>query len=128
MKEKKTKWNSKENSDSETSLSDDQLNLESDSGDDIPTIVPTFNKSDLKEGDHVIVIYEDQHYPGKIKEVEENKAFVSVMVNSNFNSWKWPNKEDAIWYDHTDIVEKINEPSRSNNRGMYRVPEIIKFM
>ncbi|XP_072403308.1 apolipophorins-like [Diabrotica undecimpunctata] len=76
-------WNSEcneaENSDSETSLSDEQLNLESDSGDDIPAIVPIFNKSYLKEGDHVIVIYEDQHYPRKIKEVEENKAFVSVM-------------------------------------------------
>ncbi|CAH0405378.1 unnamed protein product [Chilo suppressalis] len=50
------------------------------------------------------------------------------MVISTSNTFKWPDKEDKIWYANDSIVEKINAPVSINNRSSYKVPEMAKYL
>lgn len=42
-------------------------------------------------------------------------------------AWKWPSKEDVLYYFKEDIVCLINKPVLKNNRGHYDVPEMLKY-
>jgi hypothetical protein len=44
--------------------------------------------------------------------------------------WKWPLKEDVLWYRFENICEKIENPVllHNNKRGIFVVPEMKKFM
>uniref|UniRef100_A0A6P7GK51 Uncharacterized protein LOC114343657 n=1 Tax=Diabrotica virgifera virgifera TaxID=50390 RepID=A0A6P7GK51_DIAVI len=51
----------------------------------------------LKKGLHVIVKYDDKYYPGIILKSDPEGAEVRTMVSAGIN-WKWPVKEDIIYY------------------------------
>lgn len=104
----------------------------------IDMILESEDESEEKEGntseenfeinDFVIVSYEAQLFPGKIKLIikklnKENKFFVSAMCRIG-NNWKWPEKEDCLWYDRKDVIKKISSPQPINRRGAFKVPEI----
>ncbi|XP_072398607.1 uncharacterized protein [Diabrotica undecimpunctata] len=88
----------------------------------------TTPKSEINVTDYVIVRYEGEKFPGKVKKISNyNGFFVSAMVESGLNYWKWPSEPDELWYSAEDIVEKINIPTPINNRGIYSIPEIGKY-
>lgn len=51
-------------------------------------------------------------------------ADVSVMVPAGAGSWKWPQKEDILYYFKADIIKQIQPPIAKNNRGHFSVPEM----
>lgn len=51
-----------------------------------------------------------------------------MLVPWYANTFKWPEKEDVIWYDRDSIVEVIKEPVPINTRGSYKVEEMAKFL
>lgn len=84
-------------------------------------------RSLLTVGIHVIVLYELDYFPGIIREINNRGAYVSVMQKSLANTWKWPTKEDSLWYEFSDILEIIEEPVKANERGAFREPEFLKY-
>ncbi|KAG5873791.1 hypothetical protein JTB14_024107 [Gonioctena quinquepunctata] len=75
---------------------------------------PISDPSSLSVGDHVIVSYEEDYFPGVIKELKKSNAFVSVIQKSLANTWKSPQRQYSLWYDFKDIMEKIEEPAKAN--------------
>lgn len=47
------------------------------------------------------------------------------MTMAGAETWKWPEKEDILFYPDEDIIETINHPELENIRGHYYVPDII---
>lgn len=90
------------------------------------TIPETVTKINFNIGNFVIFKYEEVYYPGVIVAVIDQKVLISAMVSSG-TGWKWPEKEDRLWYDEKDIFEKIEQPKAKNNRGAFDVPEILKW-
>lgn len=87
------------------------------------------DKDDLKEEDFVIIIYDNEYYPGQIKDINPIKKtyLVKTMVQSGFN-FRWPEKEDSLWYSWEDIIAKIGKPKPINSRGSYYVSEMKTYM
>lgn len=84
-------------------------------------------KLDLAVGSYVIVVYEGEYFPGAIRHVASNECLITVMAMSGINSWKWPTKEDTVWYKMGQILEVISEPTPINQRGSFMVSEIAKY-
>ena len=86
-------------------------------------------KADLKKDDFVIIIYDTKFYPGQIKQINsrEKTFLVSSMVQSGLN-FKWPEKEDILWYSLDQVVSKIEKPRQINSRGSFHVPEMSAYM
>lgn len=76
----------------------------------------------VKCGDFVLVTYDGQLYPGLVKEKDAEGCKVNAMEASGGN-WKWPKKDDVIWYPFSDIVQKIAEP-KYLTRGIMEVKEL----
>nr|CAH7749578.1 unnamed protein product [Callosobruchus chinensis] len=55
-------------------------------------------------GQHVIVKYEDKYYPGLVLKHDPEGAEVRSMVCAGIGSWKWPPKDDILYYFNEDIV------------------------
>lgn len=49
------------------------------------------------------------------------------MEISGIGSWKWPTKEDILWYPKEDVIQLIEKPKPLNNRGMFAVDDMKKF-
>lgn len=64
---------------------------------------------DYEIGDFVIFIYEEEHFVGKIKSLNEEGVLINSMQKS-LKNWKWPEKEDLNLYPYQDIKKKINPP------------------
>lgn len=77
-------------------------------------------------GEFVIVRYESQFFPGVVTcSNEENDAYeVKAMVRSGPKGWKWPEKDDKLWYSSADIIQRIKPPSPTNSRLVCEVTEI----
>lgn len=59
---------------------------------------PISDPYSLNVGDHIIVSYEEHYFSGVIEEIKKSNAFVSVMEKSLANTWKWPQRQDSLWY------------------------------
>lgn len=46
------------------------------------------------------------------------------MVKSGILDWKWPDREDVMWYEKEDIIKIIDPPISKNDRGIYSVPQM----
>lgn len=79
----------------------------------------------FSENSYVIVCYEGEYFPGLVISKKDNGADVKVMTMSG-SDWKWPAKEDKLFYENEDIVRNMEPPVLKNARGLYSVPE-IKF-
>lgn len=49
------------------------------------------------------------------------------MVSAGVDAWKWPSKDDILFYFMEDIKCLINQPIAKNSRGHYNVPEMKNF-
>lgn len=76
---------------------------------------------------YVIIVYEEEYFPGVVLEKKDNGANVKVMAMAGPDTWKWPEKDDILFYVNEDILAVIDPPELKNTRGHYYVPEIIKF-
>lgn len=86
---------------------------------------PCYDK--LSENSHVIVNYEGDHFPGLVLKKESEGTEIMVMTMVGADHWKWPEKEDKLFYNIDDIVCVIEPPTLTNARGHYHVPEISSF-
>lgn len=55
-------------------------------------LFPRENK--LSKGTYVIVIYEEQHFPGVIENVDKESYEISTMTFCTGNTFRWPNKPE----------------------------------
>lgn len=121
--------NMSESSETETEIiyaeSDESILSEGSDGVLLSTLVPSQQK--LSKGSYVIVLYEEQHFPGVIENSNKNEFEVSTMTFSTGNTYKWPEKPDKMWYQRKDIVESISPPVLINKRGFYNVKEMQKY-
>lgn len=75
-----------------------------------------------KAGDYVIFEYEGEQFPGQVTSVQEHGCYVKSMVKSGLN-WKWPKKNDEMFYMMSDIKQKI-KPPKEQNRGVLVIEEL----
>lgn len=54
-------------------------------------------------------------------------AEIRSMVSAGVESWKWPAKEDLLYYFKENIVCLTGDPKVKNNRGHFAVPEMEKY-
>ncbi|XP_074037800.1 uncharacterized protein [Leptinotarsa decemlineata] len=78
---------------------------------------------EMKIGDFVIGNYFEDYYPAQITNKDTEKWLANIMAKAG-RWWKWPNIKDEIWYDHHEIVKKIEPSVEINKRGFYAVEEI----
>lgn len=84
-------------------------------------------ENDLTIGSYVIFLYEEEYFPGIIIDVKENEVQIKSMCFSGATYFKWPEKEDKLWYSRQDILENIKDPITINNRGVYSILEMQKY-
>lgn len=92
-----------------------------------------YSKKNLEKGTFVnrktnYIFYKNLPFvAGLILKKDYEGAEIRSMVNAGLGSWKWPSKEDVLYYFKNDIVCIIAEPHVKNNRGHYTVPEMAKY-
>lgn len=102
-----------------------KINTAKKTKDSVKENVPTSPEIEL--GKHVIFTYENEYFPGVILEIKKTQLLIKSMTMGSTESWKWPLKDDVLWYNREDILEVIAEPVSVNKRGSYTVPEIDKY-
>lgn len=112
---KRSKKNNEE--DKENHISENEVDIENED---------TQNEPETKVNDYVVVIYEQEQYPGIITEVKDNGVKVKAMCKSGPNHWKWPKVNDEIWYGFQEIIKKIGPPVQVNKRNVFEVKELTK--
>lgn len=68
-------------------------------------------------GDWVTVIYEDEKYPGIVTAYDEEEDEFQVKTMSQFQyqleqCWRWPDKEDKIYYPSNAVSKYTAEPEK----------------
>ena len=77
---------------------------------------------------YVIVNYEGSYFPGLVLKIGKTKVTVKCMQKMfGTKGWKWPAQDDLHDYPVNEIIQIVETPSVSNNRGTYYVPEIDKY-
>lgn len=86
----------------------------------------TFKTVVRQVGAFVAFLYDDHLYPGVLENIQTDGAVISAMQRS-VKAWRWPEKEDQLFYEWKDIVGSINPPHKINKRGFFSVPELISY-
>jgi hypothetical protein len=79
---------------------------------------------EVQIGDFVIVNYLDEYYPAKVTDKDDEKVLANAMAKAAGD--KWPSIKDEIWYDYSEIIQKIEPPVEINRRGFFSVKD-LKF-
>ena len=74
----------------------------------------------INVGEWVVVEYDGKKYPGKVTSKGEAGLQVSVMKPCFPSGWSWPSQKDEIYYNHNDIIKRIDPPIPKNNRGQWK--------
>lgn len=74
-------------------------------------------------GNYVIVNFEGEYFPGEIIDIKTKEMKVKTMTMAG-QFWKWPAKDDVIWYSEHEVIQLIKNPKKMNNRGQFSIPEI----
>lgn len=77
----------------------------------------------LREGNCVLVRYNESTYPGLVVCIDGKEAEIDCMEKAG-NHWKWPGRKDILRYPLEDILMKIKPPKAFNKRGFFVVDEI----
>ena len=75
----------------------------------------------------MLVQYDNTFYPGEVKNKRDDNIQVNVMIPAGKTRWKWPKKEDSIYYERSSISKKINPPeatSGTTGQIMFSFPEL----
>ena len=74
----------------------------------------------LNVGEWVVVCYEGEKFPGEITSTSSENQDVEVRVmHKNGSGWKWPTRDDKIFYKVEDIECKIKPPTAAGSRGQF---------
>ncbi|KAJ8932026.1 hypothetical protein NQ314_015020 [Rhamnusium bicolor] len=84
----------------------------------------TTDTESLSIDDHVLVRYDNKLFPGVVTKIEDNGARISAM-EKYAASWKWPQRPEELFYENSDIVQKIKSPIQKSRRGNFDVPEYV---
>lgn len=80
-----------------------------------------------KIGEYVAISYDGKFFPGRILELKDGGAIVTAMVR-NGHLWKWPAREDRLFYSWDEIPCKIGTPVKfSKTRDIFNVPDMEKL-
>ncbi|XP_055377922.1 uncharacterized protein LOC129609824 [Condylostylus longicornis] len=74
---------------------------------------------EINVSDYVIVLYEEEKYPGIILSIENDQNFKVKTMTMSGTNWRWPEKDDILVYQKKDIIKKLNHPLLLNSRGVY---------
>lgn len=96
----------------ESDLTDTENAQDSDNDDTLSSIQISMN-------DWVLVQYENEQFPGEVTKVVGADIEVNVMHKSGNSYWKWPKREDKIFYAIDNIVKKIEQPEVAGTRGQF---------
>ena len=99
--------------------SDDEKTILDDDSDESMKLGELEDESEKEEeifdsvstGDFVKVLYEGEYFPGSVQKKNENSVRVSVMCMAGLRKWKWPDREDSIFYPREDILKKLSPPT-----------------
>ena len=64
---------------------------------------------------YVIVMYEDEYFPGLVTEIVASDVKVKMMAPC-LGGWSWP-KNDEIYYTMDNVIKRIEVPTSVNNQG-----------
>ncbi|CAH2017472.1 unnamed protein product [Acanthoscelides obtectus] len=80
-------------------------------------------------GSYVIVTYGDKLYPGIVEKIDHDEYEVNAMcqVEGNKGRFRWPYREDKIWYNKECVLEAI-PPLVFIRRGVFDCPAIRKYL
>ena len=81
------------------------------------------DEKEYLQGDWVLVRYDDELYPGEIKQVVQESYEIAVMYKSG-GSWRWPAIEDKIFYMYEQVVKKLSPPEVVGCRGQFKFEEL----
>lgn len=76
--------------------------------------------------DFFVFKYEKNYFPGQILKISRSTFLIKSLENSGLYQWKWPFKEDVMWYPKIDIMEKIGPPVFSK-RGLCTITVMEKY-
>lgn len=80
------------------------------------------NAYGYKVGDHVLITWNNEVYPGKILSLSDDGALVRCMKKGS-KCWKWPTVKDEELYAWADVLQII-KPPKLLSRGCYFVKEV----
>jgi len=88
--------------------------------------------SESMVGKHCLVKYDGRLYPGKILKVDvnDNDCLVQCMHKIGVNRYFWPTFDDTTWYDCSDIIAIVPEPTPIGrfSRHFMMTPEAWAFI
>lgn len=106
--------------------SSSSLNLSEENAAEETTIANLANDDGyLPEKDEfVVVVYEADYWPGQVVSIENEGAHIKCMAKCG-RLWRWPEKEDCIFYSKNEIMFAIKTPKQmSTKRQLFYVPEL----
>ena len=71
-------------------------------------------------GDWVLVCYDRQKFPGEVTNITGLDFEDNVMYKSCGAFWKWPPKEDKIFYQKENVIQKLDSPEVAGSRGQFK--------
>ncbi|GBM25925.1 hypothetical protein AVEN_94368-1 [Araneus ventricosus] len=73
----------------------------------------------------VMVKYDKSLYAGEVAQILGNDIEVSAMEKS-VKFWKWPNREDKVFYNMSENIKVIKPPTVINACGVFDFPDFLK--
>lgn len=95
------------------------------------TVQESISDSHFNVNDHVIVLYEEELFPGQVIEIdnsnEEQPMYKVQCMTKSGPYWKWPITPDVTYYYKQDVIKKIEEENivPASNRGVFKVADPV---
>ena len=67
-----------------------------------------------------MVNYDGQKFPGEVTNIIGPDFDINVMHKSLGTFWKWPPKEDKIFYQKENIIQKLDPPEVAGSQGQFK--------
>ena len=71
-------------------------------------------------GEWVLVKYDNKDFPGEVVNIIGSEFEVNVMHRSGAAFWRWPEKDDHIFYNRADIIKQLTPPQVAGSRGQFK--------
>ena len=67
------------------------------------TIIESIFNDNHEFGDWVVVLYENNWYPGEVQEVTDSDVKLKWLYSIGRNQFKWPTQDDICWYEECNF-------------------------